>query len=230
MIMTTLQLSAHRRLLVSRARCPGCAEVLKGQALYGGSSCEYCGTSTVLFGISGEDTAKAFRRKSRIHLSLITLMVGIAYMILGWVPLLGSVALLVAGIWIKVGILYPVTATFNIRRRIVTRWSAKMLLAGFIVLTLVICEAMTLTGVFSGFVKAIIGSIQVALAALFVTMYVNWQIGREQRDAPIGWWEWGLLGGSTLTVAGLATASVLVLAALAYAFQYILDTMSTWLF
>ena len=222
--MTTLQLHSHRRRLIARGRCPGCAEILVGASLYGGAPCSYCETPTELFGITSKDAATAFQKKAWIQLGLLFLFVGVTYFILGWIPFLGGLALLAAAIWIKMGILYPITGTFHLRRRIVARWSVKMVLAILMVATFVLCELMTLTGLFSGFMKALIGAVHVTIAAGLVTLYVSWQIRREQRQVSVGWWEWGIVGTATVGVAGTAAASVLLLAGFAYAFQWVIDT------
>ena len=227
--MSTLQLHAHRRKLISRARCPGCAEILVGKSLYGGAACKYCHTPTDLFGITGDDAASAFRKKAWIQLGFLCLLVAVSYFILGWVPLLGGVALLVAGLWIKMGILYPITGTFHIRRRIVTRWSAKMMLTLFIVVTFVICELMTMTGFLSGFLKALVGSLQVAIAAALVTFYVSWQIKREQRQLSVSWWEWGIVGTATASLVVTAAGAIIILASLAYALQWVIDSTLPYL-
>jgi hypothetical protein len=227
--MSTLQLHAHRRALIARARCPGCAEVLVGSSLYGGEPCSFCHTPTDLFGVSGIETAAAFKKKSWRHLIFLCGLVTLSYITLGWLPLLGGVALLVAGLWIKLGILYPITATFTPRRRIITRWSAKMLLSIFILATFVLCEMMTLTGVLSGFLKALIGCIQVGIAASLVTLYVTWQIGREQQQKPVAWWEWGVVGSATLSVFLCAAGAFLLLIGLVYALQWALDSTLPYL-
>jgi hypothetical protein len=162
-------------------------------------------------------------------LAILSLAVATSYLILGWIPLLGAISLILAGLWIKIGILYPVMKTFFLCRRIIMRWSAKMMFVLFIIVSIVICEAMTLTGFLSGFLKALIGGTQVAIAAGLVTLYVNWQIGREQRQAPISWWEWGLVGTTSAAVVAAAAASVFVLAAIAYAFQWVLDVVTPYL-
>ena len=228
--MATLQLHTHRRRLIARGRCPGCAELLVGAALYGGAPCSYCDTPTDIFGITSKDAARAFHKKAWIQLALLFLLVGITYFILGWIPFLGGLALLGAAVWIKMGILYPITGTFNLRRRIVTRWSAKMVLAILMVATFVVCELMTMTGLFSGFLKALIGALHVAIAAALVTLYVSWQIRREQRQIGVGWWEWGIVGTATAGLAGTAAASLLLLVGFAYTFQWLIDSTLPLLF
>lgn len=227
--MTSLSLHAHRRALIARARCPGCAEILRGKSLYGGAPCSYCNTPTDLFGVSGTLAAHSFRKKAWIQLSILAVLVAASYLILGWIPLLGAVALLAAGFWIKIGILYPITRTFSLKRRVVTRFSAKMMLTTFIILSIILCEAMTLTGVLSGFLKAFIGGLQVFIAAMLVTFYVNWQIGREQRNAPVSILEWGALFGFTGTVGVASAALIFILAGLGFAFEWVMREITPYL-
>ena len=104
-----------------------------------------------------------------------------------------------------------------------------MMLSLFIILSIILCEMMTLTGFLSGFLKAFIGGFQVAVAAFLVTTYVSWQIGREQRGAPIGWWEWGIVGSASVALMATATFAVFILVALAYAFQWVLDVVTPYL-
>jgi len=180
-------------------------------------------------GVDGALAAYAFQKKAWIQLVLLCVLVALTYLVLGWIPLLGSVSLLVAGIWIKMGILYPTTSSFGLRRRIIARWTAKMMLAIFIVVTLIVCEAMTLTGILSGPLKAVAGGVQVGIGAALVTSYVNWQVRREQKAIPIAWWEWGLVAGSTAALLLTAIGMVFALAGLAFAFQWVLDSMNAWL-
>lgn len=88
---------------------------------------------------------------------------------------------------------------------------------------------MTLTGFLSGFLKAFIGGIQVFIAAMLVTFYVNWQIGREQRNAPVSILEWTALITVTGGVGVASAALVLVLAGLGFAFEWVIREITPYL-
>ena len=156
----------------------------------------------------------------------VTVAVGLAQLLLGWLPLVGALALLGAAAWIRVGILQPTSALLSPRRRVLTRWTARLVMAAALAATVIAIEALTLVPVLGLPAKALIGAAEVALAAWAVTAYVHWQLRREARGQPVEGWEWAVL---IAAVAGLVAAVVtlaLVFAALATALDALLEGLS----
>ncbi|WP_146157758.1 hypothetical protein [Enhygromyxa salina] len=164
--------------------------------------------------------------RGRRQLIGIAVAVGLAHLLLGWVPLIGALVLLVAAAWIRVGILQPTTAMLSPRRRVLTRWTARLVMAAALAVTVILTEALTLIPVLGLPAKAVIGAGEVAIAAWAVTVYVHWQLRREAASRPIASWEWVVL---VLCFAGLVASVILLalaFAALASAFDAALGWLS----
>lgn len=204
------------------ARCPACAEPLGARSLFGAAPCSWCDTPMAP-GLAGAHLANEVRERGRRHLFGIALAVGAAHLLLGWMPLIGALVLLAAAAWIRVGILQPTSAMLSPRRRVLTRWTARLVMATALALTVIVTEALSLVPVLGLPVKAVISAGEVAIAAWAVTAYVHWQLRREAEPRPISSWEWVVLA---LCFAGLITSVVLLalaFAALASAFDTLLD-------
>src|SRR5690606_29224152 len=114
----------HARALVLRGRCPACAELLGPRSLFGSAPCGRC-DSAIDPGLVGASLARSVEARGRRRLWGVALAVGLAQLVLGWMPLAGALALVLAGAWIRVGILQPTSAMLSPRRRVLTRWTAR---------------------------------------------------------------------------------------------------------
>lgn len=199
--------AAHARALLLRGCCPSCAEPLAARSLFNAAPCGRC-EAAVEPDLGGARLAEALRDRGRRRLLAIVLAVALAHLLLGWIPLVGAVALVLAAAWIRLGILQPVSAMLSPRRRVLTRWTARLVMAAALALTVIAVEALTLLPVLGLPIKALLGAGEVALAAWAVTAYVHWQLEREAAGAALAAWEWLVLG---LCFAALI-ASVLALA------------------
>ena len=216
--------AAHSQALLLAGRCPNCAERLDARSLFGARPCPAC-EGQVEAELSGTPLAAQVRARGRRQLIFIALGVGVAHLTLGVVPLLGALVLVGAAAWIRVGILQPASAMLSARRRVLTRWTARLIMAICVALTVVTTEALTFIPVFGPIAKSIISAGEVALVAGAVTRYVHWQVDREAAGERIAGWEWGLL-----LACGLALVAALVLVALAFvALASAYDTALGWL-
>jgi hypothetical protein len=208
---------AHARALVRAGRCPACAEPLASRSLFGGAPCARCNTGIDAH-VVGVQFANEVEARGRQGLLGLVLAVGLAHLLLGWVPFVGALALLLAAAWIRVGILGPATSMLSPRRRVLTRWTARLVMGAALAVTLVTTEALTLVPVIGLPVKAVLGAAEVALAAWAVATYAHWQLRREAAGEAIEAWEWLILGAAfallITCVIGLALAFIALASAL----------------
>lgn len=206
------------------ARCPACAEPLGPRALFDAAPCSRC-DGRVEAGQASTQLLAEVRKRGRVQVVGIALAVGAAHLVLGWVPLLGALALMLAAAWIRVGIAQPASALLGPRRRVLTRWTARLVMAAALAVTVIIVEALTLLPVFGLPIKALISSAEVVIVAWAVAAYVHWQVEREAGQLPIGTWEYVALGLCVGALLGAVLALALALAGLAAAF----DSLLGWL-
>ena len=165
------------------------------------------------------------RDRSRRQLLLIALAVGLAHLVLGSLPLLGAGVLVLAAVWIRVGILQPASAVLGAHRRVLTRWTARLVVAIALAFTVVATEALTLIPMLGPIAKSVISAAEVVIAAGAVTRYVHWQVDREAAGKAIATWEIAALVACIVTLIFALVALALAFAALASAW----DSALGWL-
>ncbi|PRQ02315.1 hypothetical protein ENSA5_24060 [Enhygromyxa salina] len=215
---------AHARALLVNGRCPACAEPLGPRSLFGSAPCARCELA-VDPTLGGPSLVAKVRERGHRQLFGIALAVGVAHLLLGWMPLIGALVLIVAAAWIRVGILQPTSAMLSPRRRVLTRWTARLVMAAALALTIIATEALTLLPVVGLPIKALLSAGEVAIAAWAVTTYAHWQLRRESEQLPIAIWEWVVLGLCFAALLASVIALALAFAALASAF----DSLMGWL-
>jgi hypothetical protein len=219
----------HARALLLRGRCPACAEPLGPRSLFGGQPCGHCSGAIAQGhgeGRSGAGLAAALEARGRRHLIGVAIAVALAQLLLGWLPLVGALALIGAAVWIRIGILQPTSALLSPRRRVLTRWTARLIMAAALAATVIAIEALTLIPVLGLPVKALIGAAEVALAAAAVTAYVHWQLRREAQGQAIEAWEWAVLVAAVASLVAAVVILALAFAALAGAIETLLEGLS----
>ncbi len=215
-------LAAHHRALASRGRCPACAERLPAPALFRGEPCPSCEARLAQFNLFGRDVAQDLESQGQWGLIALIAVVAAVHLFLGWVPLLDAVVIAGAAVWIRLGLLNPVTRTLSPRRRLLTRWTARLLMGSFLAFTLVFSQLLTLLPFIGLPAKAVLGAIEVAGAAGIVTAYAHWQLRRERDGREVAVWEWVLLVGSVITL-------LVMVAALTYAVILLVGTLDAWI-
>lgn len=198
---------AHARALVLRGRCPACAELLGPRSLFGSAPCVAC-ENAIDPALVGTALADGVEARGRRRLWGLALAVGLAQLLLGWMPLASALVLVLAAAWIRVGILQPTSAMLSARRRVLTRWTARLSMAAAVAATVIVGEALTLLPLLGLPLKVAIGAAEVALFGWAVTAYVHWQLRREAARQAIAGWEWSILA----LAFGLLFASVVALA------------------
>lgn len=196
-----------------------CAEVVGAKTLFRGAPCQHCGSTFSYEGLATELEKVGTRR-----LWLVCGLVAAAHLIVGWVPLLDTIVLLLAAVWLRFGIISPATALMSARRRVVARLTSRMLVAVLLAATLVASQLLTLLAAIGVVLKAVIGAAQVAGAAWLITRYTHWQLRREASGKDVAGWEWALPLGMLALVSGIFIGLV---AALTFVFHTLDNLLST---
>lgn len=216
---------AHARALALGGRCSACAEPLPPTSLFRGAPCPLC-EARADPRISGEQLARAVGERGDQSVAGIAIAVGAAHLLLGWLPLVGAVALIAAAAWIRIGVLEPASRLLSPKRRVLTRWTARLLMAAVVAVTVIVGEALTLIPVVNLPIKAALGAGEVALCAWAVGRYAHWQVEREARGQAIGLGEWLLLAGAVGLLLASVVALVAAIAWLASTWQTVLEWLS----
>ena len=198
--MISARLQAHGQALVLLGRCPRCAEILTYRALFRSEPCKRCDTALIEFDIDASSISSRLGRKGILHLAGVSTAVAIGHFVVGWFPLLSSLLMLAAAVWIRFGILYPLTVVMSLKRRMLTRWTARLLVGAFLAFSLIATEALTLIPGLGVIAKALLGVLQVAGIAAIVTFYVRWQLQRAVTGREPAAWEWAALGSIALAM------------------------------
>jgi len=188
-----LTLTDHQVALLRLSRCPLCAENLSHLTIFQGKPCAFCDTDLTGYGYDSDGFREAAREKTDRHLKWICLAVIVSNWFVGWFPLLSSLLAIAAAAWIKLAILYPVTSYLSPQRRLVTRLTAKILVALFLATTIIASEALTLLPCIGAIGKSALGALQVLGMALIVTKYTDWQVKRSVSMPKPAKWEWTAL-------------------------------------
>lgn len=203
----------HGLALALGGRCPLCAEVDARAGVLARDLCGHCG------GALGDDAwlddlvARA-RERSRSRLARVLLWLAVAGLLLGFVPLLGALAVAVGLAFHQVAIVAPALALLARPRRLVTRWTLRLLTATVGVVSGSLITLASFSGL-GGFAAAIGAPLSVASVWLGSGAYLSWQLSRERAREPVAAPERWLLGLSALLVVGSAVvvgAVVLLLA------------------
>ena len=214
--------SVHRAGLVATGRCPACAERLSARALFGSAPCSHCGAQVREFGVDGTHAADRFERRANRTVIGVAIAAAVAQFIVGWVPLADVLVAVAIAAWLRLAIVGPGTAMMSPARRVVTRGTARLLVAGFLAVLLVFSELLTLLGPLGLPFKAAISVVQVFGGVFLVTRYTEAQLRREARGQPVEASEYGLLFGVLL----LLMAAVI---GLTFSALWVVQTLDTFL-
>lgn len=203
-----MTIAAHHGALLRDGRCPACAEPLSARALFGRAPCGRCGVDTTAFGAS--DAAKRFEQRADRTTWGVAVAAAMAELLVGWIPLADVVVAVGIAAWIRFAILRPAASMMSPARRLVTRGTARLLVAALLAALLVVSQLLTFLGPLSLPIKALLGAAEVTLGATLVTRYVAAQIQREAAGQPVEGAEVGLLVAVVVALAIAAFAAAYV--------------------
>ncbi|NVB37885.1 hypothetical protein G6O69_08565 [Pseudenhygromyxa sp. WMMC2535] len=201
-------LQAHHRALLLDGRCPSCAELLGARSLFRLAPCPRC-EAPIDPELAGVHLADAVKARGNRRLWFVSAAVGALHLVLGWIPFLGAIALLAAAAWIRVGILQPASAMLGVKRRALTRWTARTLMGVGVSLAVIVTQLLTLLPLIGLPLEAIISAGQVIFTAWAVSAYIHRQLRREAAGEPIAPGEWIALALALATLVGAAILLVL---------------------
>ena len=200
----------HRQRLLELGRCPACAEVVSAATFFRGGPCPRCG-STIDLAHRDEPLVDVLTRRGRRQLVVVCALVACAHLLLGWIPLLEALTLVLAAMWLRWGITIPAARAMSPARRIVATWTARLLVAVLLAVTLVLAQLVMLLGPLVLPLKALLGLAQVAGSAALLTTYLHWQLRREANGRAVGAIEWVVLALSAGALLGAVVALGLAL-------------------
>jgi hypothetical protein len=205
----------HELALLLSGRCRRCAERIPGGSALGGLPCARCGEQTLPSPVDRLVLQELQGSHAAVHLWVVVAAVGAASLAAGWFPVLSSLLLVGALVWIRFTIIRPALRLFTPRRRLVSRWTLRLAGGCFLSLAVVGLELLTLLPGVGALLKVGLSAAEVAVAGSFARGYLSWQTRRAARDLPIAAWEVGLLGvwlaALLVAVAGSVAAALWIL-------------------
>jgi hypothetical protein len=183
----------HELALLLSGRCRRCAELLPGGAALRGHPCPRCGEATLPSATDRSVLHQLEGSRSAVRLWLAVAAVTAGAVVASWFPLINSLLLAAALVWIRFTIVKPGLRLLTPRRRIVTRWTLRLATGCFLALSVIVLELLTLIPGAGALLKTLLSAGQVAVAGVSTRGYLSWQLGREARGEPVALWELALL-------------------------------------
>lgn len=200
----------HELALLLSGRCRRCAERIPGGTALRGRPCPRCAEQTLPNPTDREVLHQLASERATVRLGIAVAFVALAALVASWVPLLTSLLLVAALVWLRVTLVTPALQLLTPQRRLVSRWTLRLAAGCFVALSVLVLELLTLIPAFGALAKVAISAGQVALAGLFARRYLAWQTEREARGVSVAFWEMGLLVGWMLMLLTFTAASVLL--------------------
>ncbi|WP_224362139.1 hypothetical protein [Hyalangium versicolor] len=200
----------HELSLLLSGRCRRCAERLPGGTALRGRPCPRCGEPTLPSAMDRAALHELHGTQSTVRLWLAVAAVTAGALVASWFPLVNSLLLAGALVWIRFTIVRPGLTLLTPRRRIVTRWTLRLATGCFLALSVIVLELLTLIPAAGAVVKTVVSAGQVAAAGGATRSYLSWQVGREGRGEPVALWEVALLAVWTVVLLAVVAGMVAV--------------------
>jgi hypothetical protein len=198
----------HELALLLSGRCRRCAELVPGGTALRGRPCARCGEETLPSATDRTVLHALHEERATVRLWVAVVAVGVAALVAGWFPVLNSLLIAAALVWVRFTVVRPTLRLLTPRRRLVSRWTLRLAAGCFLALSIIFLEALTLIPALGALAKAVLSGAQVAVAGDFARRYLGWQLEREGRGEPVAVWEVGLLGGWLSLMLGLVAGLV----------------------
>lgn len=208
----------HELALLLGGRCRRCAEKIPGGTALRGRPCPRCAEQTLPNPTDREVLHRLSSERATARLGVAVVVVALAALVASWVPLLTSLLLVAALVWLRVTLVTPALQLLTPQRRLVSRWTLRLAAGCFLALSILVFELLTLVPGFGALVKVALSAGEVAVAGVFARRYLAWQTEREARGIRVAWWEMGLLVGWMLMLLSFTAASVMLV-------LYVLQTL-----
>jgi len=183
----------HELALLLGGRCRRCAERIPGGTALRGKPCPRCDEETLPGPVDREVLRRLSSERATARLWVAVGVVGLASLVASWFPLLTSVLLVAALVWLRVTLVRPALRLLTPRRRLVSRWTLRLAAGCFLALAILTFEALTLVPGFGALAKVVLSAGEVAVAGIFARRYLAWQTEREAQGVPVAGWEVAVL-------------------------------------
>jgi hypothetical protein len=201
----------HELALLLGGRCRRCAEMIPGGAVLRGRPCPRCDEATLPSAADRELLHRLSSERASERLWVAVSVVAAASLFASWFPLLTSLLLLAALIWIRATLVQPALRLLTPQRRQVSRLTLRLATACFLAASIILNELLTFIPGVGALAKVVLSTGQVAAAGIFARRYLAWQTEREARGIPMAAWEVALLVGFLLTLLVFTGAAVALL-------------------
>ena len=196
-------LRCHARELTLLGRCPGCAELIPVGTLLRDMPCPHCDTQLGLFESGGKQVVQTLEARICRQRLLVSIAAGAMALLVGWMPLVSTLVFLGAYLWLRMGVLNPLSQFLSPHRRLITRWTSRLALSCLLVIVLIVSMIMSLLPPIAMVGNSFMAFLKVWLCTYFLTSYIHWQMRRELACQPVLRWEWvPLVAGFILLVGG----------------------------
>jgi hypothetical protein len=207
---TAIASEEHELALLLSSRCRRCAERLPGGTALRGHPCPRCGEQTLPGATDRAVLHELHASQSAVRLWLAVAAVAAGALVASWFPLVNSLLVVAALVWIRFTIVKPGLALLTPRRRIVTRWTLRLAAGCFVALSIIVLELLTLIPAVGALAKTLVSAAEVGGAGLLARRYLTWQISREGQGVPVAFWEILLLAVAALVLLAMVAATVAV--------------------
>src|SRR3712207_668859 len=143
----------HELALLLSGRCRRCAERLPGGTALRGRPCPRCGEATLPSATDRAVLHELHGSQSAVRLWLAVAAVAVGALVASWFPLINSVLIIGAMVWLRFTIVKPGLSLLTPRRRIVTRWTLRLAAGCFLALSVIVLELLTLIPAAGALVK-----------------------------------------------------------------------------
>lgn len=202
----------HQLALLLSGRCRRCAERIPGGTALRGRPCPRCDEPTLPSEADRAVLHALQSSRSAVRLGVAVVLVTVGALAASLLPLANSVLLALALVWVRLTVVRPALRLLTPRRRLVSRWTLRLVTACSLAACVVLLESLTLLSVVGAPFKAVVSALEVGLAGALSRRYLAWQAEREDRGESVAVWEVGLLGVwglLLLTLVALSVAAIL---------------------
>lgn len=207
---------AHELALLLGGRCRRCAERIPGGTALRGRPCPHCDEQTLPSATDREVLHRLASERASVRLWVAVLAVGVAAVGASWFPVLTSLLLAAALVWLRMTLVRPALQLLTRPRRLVSRWTLRLAGSAYLAVAILLAELLTFVPGFGALAKVVLSASQVAVAGLVARRYLAWQTEREAQGLPVQAWEVALLATALL-------ALLLIGIAVAWGVQFLLN-------
>ena len=206
---------AHRRALMLKRRCPSCAEPVNNKVLLRGQPCANCGL-VAQWSMRPDAEGIIEGVEARWHRTRLILygVLAVAALVVSFLPVAGSVALIVAQVAAWLLVVKGTTRWFGPARRATTRFALKLWMVLIGLFGIAALEALTVAAGFNLVLKPVLSVLTLLIFVETSLWFIRGRLKEEAAGTSLRWWEWALPAGLVFGVAGAGALAALSMFAL----------------